>query len=67
MEGFNRQLRKYTKNRTIFQTDDSLRKSLYLGKDLITVKWTAPTSNWGATLACLEIVLSEELYQDFNI
>lgn len=67
LEGFNRQLRKYTKNRTIFPTDDSLRKSLYLATDLITVKWTSPTPNWGVTLSSLEIVFSEELSQDFNI
>jgi len=67
LEGFNRQLRKYTKKRTIFPTDDSLRKSLYLATDIITVKWTSPISNWGTTLACLEIVFSEELSQDFNI
>lgn len=30
LEGFNRQLRKYTKVRTVFPTDESLRKSLYL-------------------------------------
>ena len=29
LEGFNRQLRKYTKVRTVFSTDESLRKSLY--------------------------------------
>lgn len=61
LEGFNRQLRKYTKNRTIFPTDDSLRKSLYLTTDLISAKWTSPTSNWRVTLACLEIIFSEEL------
>jgi len=67
LEVFNRQLRKYTKNRATFPTDDSLRKSLYLATDLITVKWTSPTSNWASILACLEIVFSEELSQDFNI
>ena len=30
LEGFNRQLRKVTKIRTIFPNDDALRKSIYL-------------------------------------
>ncbi|AGX42888.1 transposase-like protein [Clostridium saccharobutylicum] len=32
-EGFNRQLRKFTKIRTVFLTDDSLQQSLYLATD----------------------------------
>lgn len=30
LEGFNRQIRKFTKTRTVFPTEDSLRKSVYL-------------------------------------
>ena len=30
VEGFNRQLRKVTKNKSVFPTDDSLLKMLYL-------------------------------------
>ena len=29
LEGVNRQIRKFTKTRTVFPNDDSLRKSLY--------------------------------------
>ena len=35
LEGFNRQLRKYTKVRTVFPTDESLRKSLYQSVDKV--------------------------------
>ena len=35
-EGFNRQLRKFTKIRTVFPTDESLRKSLYLATDKLS-------------------------------
>lgn len=42
LEGFNRQLRKYTKVRTVFPTDESLRKSLYLSTMKIMEKWTSP-------------------------
>ena len=32
IEGFNRQLRKVTKSKSVFPTDDSLLKMLYLAK-----------------------------------
>lgn len=40
LEGFNRQLKKYTKIRSVFPTDESLRKSLYLSTMKIMEKWT---------------------------
>ena len=40
IENFNRQLRKVTKSKTIFPTDDSLFKNLYLAMIDITQKWT---------------------------
>ena len=40
IEGFNRQLRKVTKSKSVFQTDDSLLKMLYLAMMDITKKWT---------------------------
>ena len=40
IEGFNRQLRKVTKTRSVFPTDDSLFKMLYLEMVDITKKWT---------------------------
>ncbi|MGL5713528.1 MAG: IS256 family transposase [Paraclostridium sp.] len=61
LEGFNRQLRKYTKNRTVFPTDDALRKALYLSTEVVIEKWTSPTANWGSTLAQLELRFAEKL------
>ena len=40
MESFNRQLRKVTKAKSVFPTDDSLLKKLYLAMINITKKWT---------------------------
>ena len=40
IEGFNRQLRKVTKSKSVFPTDDSLFKMLYLAMTDITRKWT---------------------------
>lgn len=63
LEGFNRQLRKFTKIRTSFPTDDSLRKALYLATEQIMNKWTAPSPNWSSTLAQLSIMFEERLEQ----
>lgn len=63
LEGFNRQLRKFTKIRTSFPTDDSLRKSLYLATEQIMNKWTSPIQNWHSTLAQLSIMYEDRLEQ----
>ena len=47
IEGFNRQLRKVTKSKSVFPTDDSLLKMLYLAMIDITKKWTGRRQDWG--------------------
>ena len=47
IEGFNRQLRKVTKTKSAFVSDDALLKILYLATMNITDKWTMPIRNWG--------------------
>ena len=47
IEAFNRQLRKVTKSRSVFPTDDSLLKLLYLAMIDITKKWTGRRREWG--------------------
>lgn len=61
LEGFNRQVRKYTKSRTIFPTDESLNKCVYLATMESMKKWTQPVPNWGATLTELTLFFTEEL------
>jgi putative transposase len=46
IEAYHRQLRKFTKTKTIFPTDDSIRKVVYLSVREITKKWTMPARNW---------------------
>ena len=46
IEGFNRQLRKVTKSKAVFPTDDSLLKMLYLAMVDITKKWTGRRQDW---------------------
>lgn len=50
IENFNRQLRKVTKSKTIFPTDDALFKMLYLAMMDITKKWDGRPWNWGQIL-----------------
>ena len=61
LEGFNRQVRKYTKSRIIYPTDEALNKSVYLATMEIMEKWTQPIPNWGATLAELTLYFQEQL------
>jgi len=46
IEGYNRQLRKVTKTKGAFPTDEAARKLLFLVNRDITRKWTAPIANW---------------------
>ena len=61
IEGFNRQLRKVTKNKGIFPTDDSLLKMLYLAMVDITKKWTGKRREWGQIHSQLEIFFADRL------
>jgi putative transposase len=63
LEGFNRQLRKFTKIKTSFPTDESLRKSLYLVTEQIVIKWTSPMQYWALILAQLSIMFEDRLEQ----
>jgi len=47
IENLNGKIRKYTKNKLSFPTDDAVKKSVYLALNEITKKWTMPIRNWG--------------------
>lgn len=47
VEGYHRMVRKYTKSKAIFPTDDSIRKVVYLSVKGISKKWSLPVHNWG--------------------
>ena len=61
IEGFNRQLRKVTKSKSVFPTDDSLLKMLYLAMMNITKKWTGRRQDWSKIYAQLTILFEERL------
>ena len=61
IEGFNRQLRKVTKAKSVFPTDDSLLKMLYLAMMDITRKWTGRRRDWNIIRAQLAVYFTERM------
>jgi transposase-like protein len=57
IEGEGRQLRKVTKNKTVFPTEDAVRKSFYLAHRDIAAKSTMPIPQWPKILNNLVIFL----------
>jgi putative transposase len=67
IENFNRQLRKVTKTRTIFPSDDALFKILYLAMMDITKKWAGKSWDWGQTMDQLCIYFGDRIQpEDFE-
>jgi transposase-like protein len=50
IESYHRQLRKVTKGKAIFPSDDALAKMLYLVTQDVMRKWTGRIPNWGQLL-----------------
>ena len=61
IESYNRQLRKVTKNRSLFPTDMSVLKLLYLASQDILKKWTMKIRHWNQILAQLSIHFKERV------
>ena len=61
IEGFNRQLRKVTKAKSVFPTDDSLLKMLYLAMMDITKKWTGRRQDWSRIHAQLNVYFADRM------
>jgi transposase-like protein len=50
IENLNGKIRKYTKNKLSYPTDDAVRKSVFLAIIEATKKWTKPINQWGVIL-----------------
>ena len=61
IENLNRKIRKYTKNKLSFPTDDAVIKSVYLAVSEATKKWTMPIRNWGVVLNHFLIIFAERV------
>jgi transposase-like protein len=60
VESLNYQLRKITKNRSAFSTDDAILKILYLAIHNASNKWTMPVREWGQALNRFAIEFGKE-------
>lgn len=56
VEGLHRQLRKVTKNRSVFPNDDALTKILFLAIQDVMKKWSMPLANWALTISQLAVM-----------
>lgn len=63
IEGLNRQFRKVTKSKTMFPSDQSLEKMLYLASLNIMKKWTQRYRNWDRVLSQLLIIFEGRIEQ----
>lgn len=61
VEGFYRMLRKFTKTKTTFPSDDSLKKSIYMSIDEIGKKWRMPVRDWGIIIGQIAIFFDDRL------
>lgn len=65
IEGYHRQLRKVTKTKTAYPTDESLRKIIYLATMEAAKKWTMPVRNWVECISQLAIYFENRI--DINL
>ena len=61
IEAYHRQLRKVTKAKSIFPSDEALMKMLYLTTMDVVDKWTMRIPNWGLILAQLTVIFGERV------
>ena len=55
IESLNSQYRRLNSSRSVFPSDDALKKALYLSTLQITKKWTMKIHNWGMIFGELSI------------
>jgi transposase-like protein len=66
IEGFHRQVRKYTKTKGAFTSENALFKLVYCAIQKIGKKWTQPLQNWALTVSQLRIYFGERMPVELN-
>lgn len=61
IEGFHRQVRKYTKTKGAFTSENALFKLVFCAIKQITAKWNMPISNWSLAISQLDIYFPDRL------
>jgi putative transposase len=59
IENLNGIIRKFTRNKTSFPDDNSVKKSVYLALTQITKKWTQPHRNWAILANQFSVIFAE--------
>lgn len=67
IEGFHRQVRKYTKTKGAFTSDNALFKLVFCAIERINKKWTQPIPNWALTVSQLHIYFGQRLNLSLNL
>jgi putative transposase len=61
VEGFHRQIRKYTKNKGAFTSENALLKLIYCACQKVLEKWSQPMHNWALIISQLQIYFDGRL------
>jgi transposase-like protein len=61
VEGFHRQIRKYTKNKGAFTSENALLKLIYCACQKVLEKWNQPMHNWALIVSQLQIYFDGRL------
>lgn len=61
VEGFHRQIRKYTKSKGAFTSENALVKLIYCACQKILEKWDQPMHNWALIVSQLQIYFDGRL------
>ncbi|KUO64781.1 MAG: transposase [Gracilibacter sp. BRH_c7a] len=67
IEGYHRQLRKTTKTKTAYPTDESLVKIIYLATAEASKKWTMPIREWKSCISQFAIYFEDRLGEEMAI
>lgn len=67
IEGYHRQLRKTTKTKTAYPTDDALRKIIYLTTMDASKKWNMPVREWKNCISQIAIYFADRLKLELAI
>ncbi|MDD4429754.1 MAG: IS256 family transposase [Paludibacter sp.] len=59
VEAYHRMVRKFTKAKAIFPTDDSIRKIIFLSVKEISKKWTMPVRDWAYAYSQIMIFFAD--------
>lgn len=66
IEGFHKQVRKFTKTKGAFTSENALFKLVYCACQKISQKWSTPLHNWALTISQLDVYFEGRLKLNIN-